>query len=200
MSRLYRTTVTGKDWMIVVGLLALLAIVALAFVFVVQGKMAQSLVDIKTKDDQVQGEIDRAQKLKDNIQDLRDEMALAKDLVDAFEKRLPLKSDLSNMTSKIEELATDVGLRVNIDPGQTAEDAHKITIPYSVKAFGDFHQITIFINRLERHERYLKVSDLKIGEEKEGVSTAEFTLSTYRFVQSAVPPPPPAPAVAGGAS
>jgi Tfp pilus assembly protein PilO len=52
-----------------------------------------------------------------------------------------------------------------------------------VRAFGDFHQIVGFINRIERYERYLKISDLIINEQKQGVSEAQFKLSTYRFLQ-----------------
>jgi Tfp pilus assembly protein PilO len=75
-------------------------------------------------------------------------------------------------------------LRVELSQMPRVTDERKETIPYSVTARGNFHQIIQFINRLERFQRYLKVSDLNIGKEDEGVAQASFTLSTYRFIQS----------------
>ncbi|HQK75497.1 MAG TPA: type 4a pilus biogenesis protein PilO, partial [Candidatus Hydrogenedentes bacterium] len=60
----------------------------------------------------------------------------------------------------------------------------KLTIPYRIVVRGSFHDIAEFINRLERFKRYLKVSELQVGPEKDGVSEAEFTLSTYTFVEN----------------
>jgi len=62
-------------------------------------------------------------------------------------------------------------------------DANKETIPYEIIARGDFHEIVQFINLLERDQRYLKVSNLDIGEEIAGISEATFQLSTFRFIQ-----------------
>ena len=55
-------------------------------------------------------------------------------------------------------------------------------IPYKAITDGQFHQIVSFINMLERDERYLKISDLDIDEEIEGISKATFVLSTFRFL------------------
>ena len=65
--------------------------------------------------------------------------------------------------------------------------ARRETIPYFVTAKGNFHQIVSFINKLERFQRYLKISDLKIGKEEDGVADATFTLSTFRFIQPTEP-------------
>jgi Tfp pilus assembly protein PilO len=67
-------------------------------------------------------------------------------------------------------------------------DSSKETIPYKVTARGTFHQIVSFINRLERDDRYLAISDLDIKEEQAGVSEATFTLSTFRFLKSSEAP------------
>ena len=47
------------------------------------------------------------------------------------------------------------------------------------------------INILEMGDRFVKVSNMHIGEEKDGVCEARFTLSTYLFVgeKSATPTP-----------
>ncbi len=79
-------------------------------------------------------------------------------------------------------MANDVGLSHSLKPEAPQRDETKETIPYSVDTFGNFHQTASFINRLERFERYLKISDLKIEEEDAGVSKASFTLSTFRFL------------------
>ncbi|MCP4642116.1 MAG: type 4a pilus biogenesis protein PilO, partial [bacterium] len=62
------------------------------------------------------------------------------------------------------------------------DQMRKETLPYKIIVHGDYHQIAGFINRLERFERYLKVSKLNIEAAKDGVSKASFELSTFRFL------------------
>ena len=200
MSALFKTTVTPKDWMAVAGILAILGLVIVAFVFVLRGRQKEALAELAANETLIRTELADAQTKRDNIRDLREEMAKTEKLVSEFEKRLPSKGEIPTLITQFEALATRVGLRVVVDPQERQRDERKITIPYNIKAYGDFHQIASFINRLERFERYLKISDMKIKEEKQGVSEAEFTMSTYQFIQPAPKPPQATPATTGGTS
>jgi Tfp pilus assembly protein PilO len=105
------------------------------------------------------------------------------ELVTQFQERLPESREIPTLLKQFEGFAGEIGLRVELSQMQRVTDARKETIPYSVVARGDFSQIVRFINRLERFQRYLKVSDLNIGKEEAGVAEATFTLSTYRFIE-----------------
>ena len=85
-------------------------------------------------------------------------------------------------------MAAEVNLTIALTPLPSVKDSARFleTIPYTVDARGTFHQVAGFVNRLERFTRYLKVSDLTMKLPKDDVSIceAEFTLSTFRFLQT----------------
>ncbi|HOJ34133.1 MAG TPA: type 4a pilus biogenesis protein PilO [Candidatus Hydrogenedentes bacterium] len=184
---LFRTTVTPKDWMAFAFLLCLAALLAALFYFVVHHGQKTTLASLEQEDKQVLADLMEAELKRSTIEKLRQEMQKTTQLVSDFDRRLPSTREIATLVTRFEEMANELNLRINVTPLSILRDERKETIPYNIKAYGDFHQITSFINRLERFERYLKISDLKIREEKNGVSEAEFTLSTYRFIEP-VPP------------
>ena len=182
-STLYRGTITKSDWIAALAFVLVLAVVAVFYVFVLragqQERIDQANADIK----RLQGEIVEAEKIRDRIDELREEKALYEQVVLDFEKRLPSTREIPYLVSVFEDMARQESLRVEVRPGNPQKDARKETIPYDVRAFGNFYQIVGFINRIERYERYLKISDLTINEQQQGESEALFKLSTYRFLQ-----------------
>jgi Tfp pilus assembly protein PilO len=175
------------DWAINGAVVALTAAVGVAFAFGVvfsggtkieetRAKIAKVLDQVKQAKD-IYGDHTRRQKQKDDMQKL----------VDEFKVRLPPEQEIPSLLQTFEGFGADIGLRVNLASLPRISDQRKETIPYQVKAVGNFHQIVLFINRLERYQRYFKVSDLKIGPQQMGVSEAQFTLSTYRFIESPGP-------------
>ncbi len=185
---LFRTTVTPKDWLASAFLLCLTGLLAAVFVFVIHGSQKNTLLAIEQEDKQVVADLMEAELKRSTIEKLRQEMQKTTELVSEFDKRLPSTREIATLVTRFEEMANELALRVSVTPLPVVRDERKETIPYNIKAYGDFHQIAGFINRLERFERYLKISDLRIREEKSGVSEAEFTLSTYRFIETTPSP------------
>ncbi len=183
--------VTPKDWMAVGAVLGVVAaILALYILFVHSGQRAK--LELITADiNAIQRDLQEAHAKEKNIAALREETAKIQVLVSDFEKRLPSQREIPDLVRQFEQMANDVGLSHALKPETPIRDERKETIPYSITTNGTFHQTASFINRLERFERYLKVSDLKLEEEKENVSKATFTLSTYRFLAPAVKPGAP---------
>ncbi|MFA6244616.1 MAG: type 4a pilus biogenesis protein PilO [Candidatus Hydrogenedentales bacterium] len=203
-----RGKVTPKDWMAVGGMLAFIAALVVIYIFFVHRGMAQKLTDITAKDQTVLADIREAEQKKAGIAKLREDTDKITKLVSSFEDRLPSEREIPDLVRQFEKLANEVGLRHALKPEQPIRDERKETIPYSISTFGTFHQTASFINKLERYERYLKVSNLKIEEEDNGVSKASFTLSTFRFLATPAPvkqaaegaPTPAAAQKPGGAS
>lgn len=182
MMDILKGTVTPKDWMAVGVMLGITAAVAAIFaLFIHQGQRSQ-LAQIRADEASVQATLQEARKKQAGIAKLRDETAKITQLVEDFDQRLPSQREIPNLVRQFESMANDVGLQHSLKPEAPLRDESKETIPYSVSTFGNFHQTASFVNRLERFERYLKISDLKIEEEDAGVSKASFTLSTFRFI------------------
>ncbi len=177
-------TVTLKDWAFVGAVLCLTLFLVSLFMLFVQSGQEGRLDALAAEIEELEASVQYAQETRDNIEDLREETAKIQTLVDEFERRLPARREIPQLMGEFEALARDVGVDVELAQLSRVRDVRKETIPYNVTAYGDFHQIVTFINRLERFERYLKISDLDISEQLQGICEAEFTLSTYRFLES----------------
>jgi Tfp pilus assembly protein PilO len=130
-------------------------------------------------------ELATRQQLARDIDKLREETERITKLVNEFEERLPSRREIATLLTQFEDIAGEVGgLDVEMRAQAPRREGMKQTIPYRIVARGSFPKIVEFINRLERFKRYLKVSDLEIGRQENGVSEAEFTLSTYTFIES----------------
>lgn len=177
-------TVTPKDWVFVGGVLFLTLFLGAVFVFFVRaGQVARSDA-LAAEIEELEGAVEQARETRNNIEELREETAQIQTLVEEFARRLPARREIPQLMGEFENLAQEVGVDVELAQLSRIRDMRKETIPYNVTAYGDFHQIVNFVNRLERFERYLKISELDISEQLQGVCEAEFTLSTYRFLES----------------
>ena len=185
MFELFKGTVTARDWGAVAVIVGVTALLCVGFYFLIYGSQQRTLQDINETDLKVQADLKVARHVKEHIQAHRDEARKMSELVTQFEERLPESREIPTLLQQFEGFAREIGLRVDLEQLNRVTEATKETIPYDVKARGNFHELVSFINHLERHKRYLKVSDLNIGEEEEGVAEASFTLSTYRFIQTA---------------
>lgn len=189
----FKGTVTPKDWAAVAVFMSVTAILIVAFYFLYFQKQNQVMAAVQEDLTKVTAELKKAQDTEKNIEALRAEAAKMNTLVEMFENHLPEKREIPSLISNFERIGNQLGLRVQLDSLPTITDATKETIPYKVTATGEFHGIISFVNLLEKDTRYLKISDLKIGEQEEGVCEGTFTLSTFRFIQ-----PSPAKPEAGG--
>jgi Tfp pilus assembly protein PilO len=174
--------ITPKDWMAVGVGVAIIVAVLSVYIFFVHSAKQTEIAGLNEKLSSIRRDLDQARDKEKKIIALRDETKKINELVSDFEKRLPSQREIPTLVRQFEQMANDVGLSHALKPEAPIKDERKETIPYTISTFGSFHQTASFINRLERFERYLKVSNLKIEEEKEGVSKATFTLSTFRFL------------------
>lgn len=191
MMEFLKGTVTTRDWMAVAGIIGLAAALAAAFVFLVHAKQIETIDQIRADDTLVMADLEHAIDIKNKIEDLRTKTASIEKLVHEFEQRLPSKREIPTLLKEFEYMAAEEDLDVELSPLSRTKDQRKETIPYKIVARGGFHQIASFINRLERFKRYLKISNLDIGASENGISTARFTLNTYRFIQQPLAKPAP---------
>lgn len=183
MMDVLKGTVTPKDWMAVGVILGVTLLLCAVFYFMVFQGQVDKLDTRKATLRQQEQQLTQARQLAKDIDALRQETAKIQQLVDEFEKRLPSQREIAALLTQFERIANEVGVDVELESKRRTRDTRKETIPYGIKARGTFHQIASFINRLERFERYLKVSDIKVGKEEARVCEATFTLSTFTFIQ-----------------
>lgn len=184
MIEFLKGTVTPRDWAAVAGILGATAAMIITFYAIVHLHQKGELVQLHTDDNQVYGDLVQARRINKGIDALREETERTEKLVSEFEERLPSRREIPTLLKEFEAMAAEDDLDVELSPLTRSKDTRKETIPYSIVARGGYHQVVSFINRLERFKRYLKISDLNIGPSVQGVTTARFTLNTYRFLQT----------------
>lgn len=182
MTETTRRRVTRQDWVFVGVVLLLTAAIFTGFYFLGYRKIQDEITATNSQLRKTQDELKHARELNAGIEALRSESQEMEHLVEVFEKRLPEEREIPELLGRFERLGGEIGLRVQLSSLPTRTSGNMEIIPYKAVAFGQFHQIATFINMLERDERYLKVTDLDIAEEVEGVSQATFVLSTFRFI------------------
>ena len=174
--------VTRQDWIYVGCIIAVTVVLAAALYYFLVLAEKNKILAVNQQLASITTELESAKKIEQNISSLRDEKVLMAQLFDDFQKRLPEEREIPNLLQRFEKMGGEIGLRLEMVPMDTKSERRIETIPFKVKAKGKFHDVVAFINLLEKDERYLKVSDIDIGEEKEGVSEANFVLSTFRFL------------------
>lgn len=177
-------TVTPRDWINVAVALGIAIVLAVLGFYFGINPMKADIIAKNQELDSLKIQLREARDLEKDIERLREEEKKWGEVVELFQERLPEKREIPRLLRQFEQLGSDIGLSVELSQESSTRDASKETIPYSVVARGDFHQIVTFINLLEREQRYLKISDLNIGPQENGQSEASFTLSTFQFLQS----------------
>ena len=183
MMDLIKGSVTSRDWAALAGIVGLTLVLIVLFVFFVHQGQREEVARYERQNQQVMEDLTLARKTRDEFAALEAEATWIRDLVKDFEHRLPASGEIPTLLDHFEALAKEVGVNVQLDTLPRTRDERKETIPYEIHARGTFHQIASFINRLERFQRYLKVSELSIGPEIAGICEASFTLSTFRFIE-----------------
>ena len=127
-------------------------------------------------------ELNAAKELAAREVELEEELRNLDETVRKFEAKLPTRKTLPRLYREFQEAAGQAGVKVKgIRKLEEIGGATLVTVPYSFSVSGTYHQLGTFINMLECGGRIMKVSKLHIGEQNLGVSSAEFTLSTYLF-------------------
>jgi Tfp pilus assembly protein PilO len=174
--------ITKQDWIFVGIVLLLTSLLFIGFYFLGYRKMQDEIQARTDVLNTTRQELKQARALEAGIEALRTESKEMAHLVEVFEKRLPEEREIPALLGRFERLGGEIGLRVQLSSLPTSKSGNMEVIPYKAVAVGQFHQVATFINMLERDERYLKVTDVDIGEETDSVSQATFVLSTFRFI------------------
>jgi len=186
MSGLFEPVITKRDWVIVgcivVGLLAVALLVAV-FVYQPQRDAMRRL------DDEIavqQEELRVAREIAAKKDELERKLKEIEQLVERFEAKLPTRKEIPKLYRKFQLAAGDANVVVrSIEKLDEIKKPPRIDIPYQFKVSGSYHEVVTFINTLEMGERFVKISDVHIGEQKRGISDAEFKLTTFLFVEEA---------------
>lgn len=186
----FKGTVTKQDWIFCGVVLTVAVALAAVYFSVVLRMQSTALESAQASLAQQKKKLEEQVSWKNNIDKLRDQTAKAQKIAEGFEQRLPTESNITQFIGSVGDALRAAGVSLSgnkgglqsLPKGKT-ETGNLVIYPYRVSVLGDFHQILTLINLLEKDTRFFKVSDIDIGEEKNGVIEGKFNLSTYSFKQ-----------------
>jgi len=189
MLEFFKGTVTPQDLGYAGAIVSVAALIFVGFYFALYRPQLTEIESAQAGLDKLNAELRLMRNLEKVAEEknLKAKSELMNKYVAQFEQRLPDEAEIQQLLANFDKLAPEIGLNYYPVSLQRRIDQSKVTIPYRVTCIGNFHEIGLFINEIESDDRYLKVSNLRVGEQEAGVSTATFTLSTYKFIKQDEP-------------
>jgi type IV pilus assembly protein PilO len=184
MSGLFEPVITKKDWITVGSIVVGLVVVALVVAVFVYQPQRKELARLDGEIAAQEQELDALRETAAKKEELEARLKEIQQVVERFEAKLPTRKEIPKLFRKFQLAAGDANVVVeSIEKLDEIKKPPRIDIPYQWTVSGSYHQIATFINTLETGERFVKITDVHIGEQKRGVSEAEFKLTTFLFVE-----------------
>lgn len=180
----FRGTVVTTVDLIICGaaVVVLLIFTAIGFALVHSAR-----TDLAALDQEVQSltqQVAEARAIAERQDELADRIARVKAQVVDFEERLPTQREIPRLLDSFQEVASLSGIQYQrIVAEAPQEQPLYVKLPFTVNVRGRYPELGEFLKNLEFGERFIKVENLTIGEEDDGVSEATFSISTYTFVE-----------------
>ena len=148
-------------------------------------KMSPQIQDLKRKIQAAERELLNLPIYKKQYEDMKDKIEICR-------KKLPYEKDIPNLLEHLSKTAKATGVKilaiepVNPDVKIKQEAQEKgglyLEMPIKIDARAGYHQLGIFINKLENSERFMKVTDLRIEKEGSNAKMHDVSLVISTFV------------------
>jgi len=94
---------------------------------------------------------------------LKEHIAKTEEVIKTFEEMLPSEQEVPALFKDLDNIANSTGVKFEwIGPESWTEGEHYIRFLRKIKIRGGYHQIGLFINRLENSQRFIRVDDVEI--------------------------------------
>jgi len=159
------------------------------------------ITSLQAENSKLEGEI---QTLTIKVKHLDELMAASKQLEIELAKkreRLPPEEEAIMLLKQVSDLGVRLGLDIRLwKPGPPAEDPSKLFVkmPVNVEISGAYHTATLFFDHINKLQRIVTVSGIKMGKANVAVGRA-VSQTTFDLIAYAAPREKPAATVAAAA-
>ncbi len=130
-------------------------------------------------------------KKEKEIEKVREEVAKSREELKYYLTFLPDQKEIPVLLENISLVGSEVGLEnILFQPQAEKQYEFYASVPIRLDLAGTYHQLGVFLDRISKMDRILKVEDLNLVRQANSQNLqVSCTLYTYRF--SEAPPPPP---------
>ena len=164
-----------------------------AFYFLKYKDQAQSIKRLQTSINEQQRKLETLKLAAVEVEKLKKELAQSEEQLTQVLALLPDQKEIPGLLDNISQLGAEVGLEnILFQPQPEQPREFHAAIPIRLDLVGTYHELGVFLDRVSKLDRILKVENLNLTRQKDG-STLQVgcTVVTYRFVDT--PPQATAP-------
>jgi type IV pilus assembly protein PilO len=165
-----------------------------AFYFLKYKDQAQSIKRLQTSILEQQKKLETLKLAAVEVEKLQKELAQSEEQLRQVFSLLPDQKEIPGLLDNISQLGAEVGLEnILFQPQPEQPREFHAAIPIRLDLVGTYHELGVFLDRVSKLDRILKVENLNLTRQKDG-STLQVGLTavTYRFVdtppQATTPP------------
>jgi len=176
---------------IVLGVLGLVALIALSYFFLLSPLQLRIQVLVQRKA-QVTTEVTQARAQVAEIERFRRELAELEKRLVLLQDRLPSAKETPTLYRALSSAAEQAGLGVSLFQPREAQPKDVVNeIPIVLSAEGSYHQLAKFFERVAGLPRVVTVNDFKMAGLAKAKSSmkADMTLATYMYRTATAPVP-----------
>jgi type IV pilus assembly protein PilO len=167
---------------------AAVVIPVVAFYFLVYTAKSEEIANLTKKQQTLQKEIKRVEKVAAKIEQHRAEMAETKELFTQASSLLPQKQEIPSLLTSISDQGTNSGLDfLSFTPKGEIPREFYAEIPVDIKVRGPYHNVGVFLDKISKLPRIVNVDNINMGGPKqeagEMMLNTGFKLVTYRFIE-----------------
>ncbi|MCU0574205.1 MAG: type 4a pilus biogenesis protein PilO [Syntrophobacteraceae bacterium] len=165
-----------------------------AFYFLKYKDQAQNIRRLQTSILEQQKKLETLKLAAVEVEKLQKELAQSEEQLRQVLSLLPDQKEIPGLLDNISQLGAEVGLEnILFQPQPEQPREFHAAIPIRLDLVGTYHELGVFLDRVSKLDRILKVENLNLTRQKDG-STLQVGLTavTYRFVdtppQATTPP------------
>jgi type IV pilus assembly protein PilO len=180
----------NKSYQIIAGIIGGGLVFAIAFYFILIAPKAAKISELKAKIAEKQTFLAKAGSIEKQKQKIVDAKVKIKELeqdISYYEKKLPQEKDIPDLLQYLSNIGTETNIKLleiekKQEIRQEQEQAFYVTVPFNLILKGGYHEIGKFINRLENAERFMKIENLKIEEDKRNPFEHRGEMVVYTYI------------------
>jgi type IV pilus assembly protein PilO len=178
---------------VVLGVLGLVALIALGYFFLISPIQLRIEALVQRKN-QVTTEVTQARAQVAEIERFRRELVELEKRLVLLQDRLPSEKETPTLYRALSSAAEQAGLGVSLFQPKEARAKDVVSeIPITLSAEGNYHQLAKFFERVAGLPRVVTVNDFKMAglAKAKNSMKADMTLATYMYRPSSPPAPAP---------
>lgn len=176
-------------------LVLICAILAVVIVFAAYKNIFTPLLgkikDVSVQKQQRQRDIQKAKVGPEVLKELEEELDEIKARIDYYRQGLLVKPDVPQILKELNQIAERLRIKfVSVNPLERKETILPgagellLQIPIRIKLQCGYHELGIFINKIENLPRFMKITELKINADSGNIWThqAELVITSYSLI------------------